>query len=112
MPLNTRHPPASRVMLPLSNVAVLRKRPAVRLPVRRKPGVTVRVTGSLVTPFAEAVICVVPGSKPIARPLVALIDATLEGVVAQVKVRPVMRLPWPSFNGGMNESVALTAIDD
>src|ERR1700730_2934639 len=112
MPLNTGQPPASRTMPLLSNVAVFRNRPGVSLPVRRKPGVTVRVTGSLVTPFAEAVICVVPGNKPVARPLVALIDATLEAVVAQVKVGPLMMFPFPSFNVAVNESVALTAIDD
>jgi hypothetical protein len=80
--------------------------------IARKPGVTVSVTGALVVPFAEAVICVVPGSKPIARPLPALIVATLGALLTQLKVAPMMMLPLLSCATAVICSVPLTAIAD
>jgi hypothetical protein len=80
--------------------------------IARNPGVTVRVTGALVIPFADAVICVVPGSKPMAKPLPALIVATLGVLLAQPKAAPTMMLPLLSCAAAVICSVPLTAIDD
>jgi len=80
--------------------------------IARNPGVTVRVTGALVIPFADAVICVVPGSKPMAKPLPALTVATLGVLLAQLKVAPMMMLPLLSCATAVICSVPLTAIDD
>ena len=77
----------------------------------RNPGVTVSITGALVTPFAEAAICVVPGSRPIARPLPALIVATLGLLLVQLKATPLITFPPLSFAVAVICSVPLTAID-
>ena len=73
------------------------------------PGVTVKVSALLVTPFAAAVICVAPGDTPVARPLL-LIVATLVALLAQVKVSPVMVFPLLSFAVAVNCWVAFTVI--
>jgi len=73
--------------------------------------VTVSVSGGLVTPWAAAVICVVPAATPLARPVDALMVATPVELLAQVKAMPLMVLPLLSFAVAANCSVALAAID-
>jgi hypothetical protein len=80
-------------------------------PIDKNPDVTVSVAGALVTPLAEAVICVVPGSKPVAMPLTALMVATLEALLDQLKVIPLIALPPLSFAVAEICAVPLTAID-
>jgi len=63
----------------------------------RNPGVTERETEELVTPLADAVICVDPGRRPIAKPVVELMDATAELPVDQWKATPGMMFPLASF---------------
>jgi hypothetical protein len=82
------------------------------LPVDKNPGVTVNAAGLLVTPFADAVICVMPGNKPIATPLLAPIAATLGALLAHASVTPLMTFPFWSLAVALNESVPLTAMDD
>jgi hypothetical protein len=82
------------------------------LRVTRNPGVTVKLAGLLVTPFADAVICVMPGNKPIATPLLASTVAILEALLAQANVTPVITFPCWSFAVALNDSLALTAMDD
>jgi hypothetical protein len=53
---------------------------------------TVRAAVLLVTPSAEAVMLVVPGRSPVARPL-ASIMATVELLEAHVKDTPVTGVP-------------------
>jgi ABC-type molybdate transport system permease subunit len=72
-------------------------------------GVTVRVSPGLVTPWADAVICVVPTATPVARPD-ELMVATPAALLAQVKVTPPMVLPLLSFAVAANCSVALAAM--
>jgi hypothetical protein len=64
------------------------------LPVTKNPGVTVKLAGLLVTPFADAMICVIPGNKPIATPLLALTVATLAALLAHAKLTPVITFPF------------------
>jgi uncharacterized RDD family membrane protein YckC len=78
----------------------------------KKPGVTVSVAGALVIPLEEAVICVVPGSKPVAMPLAALIVATLAALLDQLKLTPLIVLPPLSFAVAKTCSVPLTAMDE
>jgi hypothetical protein len=80
--------------------------------IAKNPGVTVSVAGALVIPFAEAVICVVPGNNPIATPLPPLIVATLGALLVQLMVAPLMMMPSPSLAVAVICSVPLTAIDE
>lgn len=73
--------------------------------------VTVSVSGALVTPWADAVICVVPAATPVATPVAELMVATPAALLAQVKVTPPMMLPLLSFAVAANCSVALAAMD-
>jgi len=105
--------PAATRAIPLSSTVIeVSARALTSVSICRNPGVTVRVTGALVIPFADAVICVVPGSRPITDPLPALIVATLGVLLAQLKVAPLMMLPLPSFAVAVSCSVPLTAIDE
>jgi len=54
-----------------------------------------------VTPFAEAVICVVPAATPVAIPLLFIV-ATLVALLVHVKVTPVTVLPLLSFAVAVN----------
>jgi hypothetical protein len=74
-------------------------------------GVTVSVSGALVTPCAAAVICVVPADTPVARPVDELMVATPVALLAQVKVTPLMVLPLLSFAVAVNCSDAPVAMD-
>ncbi len=58
-------------------------------------GVTVRVTGELVTPSLVAVIWVVPTLRPVATPELSTL-ATLVALLFQVKVIPVTLFPLES----------------
>lgn len=73
-------------------------------------GVTVRVSGPLVTLAAEAVICVEPARRAVARPLLSMV-ATLVLLLDQVKVTPLMVLPEPSLAVAVNCCVAPTAME-
>jgi hypothetical protein len=73
-------------------------------------GVTVNISTLLVTPLAVAVICVVPGLTPVARPLALLICATLVVPLDQVKVTPDIVFPLLSLAVAVNCCVAFTAI--
>ena len=76
--------------------------PAIGNPIAAVPlteagaGVTVNVSGKLVIPFADAVICVVPVDAPVASP-VLLIVAKLVALLAQAKVTPFIVFPLLSF---------------
>ena len=72
--------------------------------------VTVSVSGELVTPLADAVICVVPALTPVARPLL-LIVATPVALLAHVNVTPLMALPLLFLAVALNCWVAPTAIE-
>jgi len=63
-------------------------------PVAKNPGVTVKLAALLVTPFADAVICVIPGNKPIATPLLALTVAIFAALLAHAKLTPVITFPF------------------
>jgi hypothetical protein len=93
------------------SVAVPPARGVFKAPVRRNPGVTVSVKGLLVVPLAEAVICVVPGSKAMAIPLLGLMVATGAALLAQVKAIPETMFPLESFAVAVKEAVPLTAIE-
>jgi hypothetical protein len=67
-------------------------------------------TAGLVLPPDAAVIWVVPAATPVARPLVPMV-ATAFTLLAQVKDRPVMTLPFLSLAVAVNCCVAFTAID-
>jgi hypothetical protein len=73
--------------------------------------ITVSVSGALVTPWAEAVICVAPAATPVARPVDELMVAILAALLAQAKVTPLMVLPLLSFAVAVNCSVAPAAMD-
>jgi hypothetical protein len=77
----------------------------------RNPGVTVRAAGVLLIPPAEAVICALPGSIPVARPLPELIVAMLEALLDQLNATPLIALPPESLAIAVNCCVPLTAID-
>jgi hypothetical protein len=64
------------------------------LPVVKNPGVTVKLAALLVTPFADAVTCVIPGNNPIAMPLLASIPATLGALLAHANVIPLITFPF------------------
>jgi hypothetical protein len=71
--LREGEPPTMSTIPLLSSVAVCERRPVFRLFAKMKPGVTVRVSGPLLTPVIEAVICVVPRETPLARPLLPIV---------------------------------------
>ncbi len=73
-------------------------------------GVTVRVSGALVMLPAEAVICVEPARRAVARPLLSMV-ATLVLALFHVKVTPLMVLPPLSFAVAVNCCVAPTAME-
>jgi hypothetical protein len=79
---------------------------------RMKPGVTVKVSASLVTPAAEAVMEVMPGRRPLARPLPEVMEATLELLLANVKMVPATTIPFGSLAVAVKESMPLTGTDD
>jgi hypothetical protein len=80
--------------------------------ISRNPGVTVRATPLLLTPFADAVICVVPGHKPVTRPLAELIAATTAALLEQLRVTPCITLPVVSLAVAVNCAVPLTRIEE
>jgi hypothetical protein len=47
-----------------------------------------------VTPSADTVTCAVPSAKPVASPVLALIETTFVALLAQVKDALVMVLPF------------------
>jgi len=55
---------------------------------------TAAVAAGLATPSADAVTCAVPGAKPVASPVLALIETTFVALLAQVKDVLVMVLPF------------------
>lgn len=57
--------------------------------------VTVSVAGALVTPDAEAVICVLPLLRPSASPLLSML-ATFGVLLAQANLTPVSVFPFES----------------
>lgn len=74
------------------------------------PVVTFKLTGALVMPCADAVICVVPGAAPAARPF-ALMEAKLAALLAHVNVMPLMLFPLLSFAVAVNWTVPLSATE-
>jgi hypothetical protein len=77
----------------------------------KNPGVTVSVAGALVIPLEEAVICVVPGSRPVTMPFAELIVATLVALLDQLKLTPLIVLPPLSFAVAEICSVPVTAME-
>jgi hypothetical protein len=78
----------------------------------RKPGVTVNVSGLLVTPSAKAVTWVVPGSRPVTSPVPASIEATAGALLVQVKVMRCRMFPCVPVAVAENWAVPLTAMAD
>ena len=64
-------------------------------------GVTFRVTAMLVIVPVFAVICVLPGARPVATPVPA-IEAMVESLLAQVKVCPKTIFPLESSAVAVN----------
>ena len=86
--------------------------PVAAMPVTDVAGapVTVRVTDGLVTVPDAAVTWVVPADNPVARPVVLMV-ATAFALLAQVKLRPEITLPFESLAVAVNCCVAKTAMD-
>jgi hypothetical protein len=72
--------------------------------------VTVSVSAALVTPLAEAVICVVPALTPVATPLLLTV-ATPALLLVHVNVTPLTVVPLLFFAVAVNCWVAPTAIE-
>jgi len=73
--------------------------------------VTVKVSPLLVTPPAEAVMEVVPGRRPLARPP-EVMEAAEVLLLENVKTVPATTFPFRSLAVAVKESMPLTGTDD
>src|SRR5579863_581918 len=105
-------PPAISTIPLFRSVAVAAIRGVTKLPVGTNPGITVIVAlGLLVTPSAEAVICVAPSVRPFAIPVFASIVATPVALLVHVNVIPFMIFPWLSLAVAINCCVWVSTTD-